>query len=165
MRKRPPRTALVMLRMSGRDRQRLEELVELERAEAERRGVTASLSSVVRALIRDAARKRGLEGSEPSGGEGERARDVSPARRWGPLAVQPAPSVSPEIVRELLRARTAERRGLAGELARALGVEPSQVSRFKAGKEAFPAAKLDALHRLLVETRKVSRRQKRQPSE
>jgi transcriptional regulator with XRE-family HTH domain len=49
-----------------------------------------------------------------------------------------------------LRKRTAERRGLGAELARKLGVERAQVSRFKAGKEAFPAGKLGGLYALLA---------------
>jgi transcriptional regulator with XRE-family HTH domain len=43
----------------------------------------------------------------------------------------------------------AERRGLGAELARKLGVERAQVSRFKAGKELFPASKLAQLQDLL----------------
>jgi hypothetical protein len=53
-------------------------------------------------------------------------------------------------VRALLRKKTAERRGLGAELARKLGVERAQVSRFKAGSEPFPAAKLSGLYELLI---------------
>jgi transcriptional regulator with XRE-family HTH domain len=52
-------------------------------------------------------------------------------------------------VRALLRKKTAERRGLGAELARKLGVERAQVSRFKAGNESFPAGKLAGLYALL----------------
>jgi hypothetical protein len=41
--------------------------------------------------------------------------------------------------------------GLGAELARRLAVERAQVSRFKAGKETFPSAKLAGLAALLVE--------------
>jgi transcriptional regulator with XRE-family HTH domain len=43
----------------------------------------------------------------------------------------------------------AERRGLGAELARKLGVERAQVSRFKAGTEPFPIARLSELYTLL----------------
>jgi len=49
--------------------------------------------------------------------------------------------------------KTAERRGLGAELARKLGGERAQVSRFKAGKEAFPASKLVRLSELLTASR------------
>jgi transcriptional regulator with XRE-family HTH domain len=62
-------------------------------------------------------------------------------RRTGPPRRRP-PST-------LLKRQTAERRGLRAELARKLGVERAQMSRFKAGKEAFPSGKLSALHDLL----------------
>jgi hypothetical protein len=58
-------------------------------------------------------------------------------------------SVSQDQVRALLRKKMAERRGLGAELAHKLGVERAQVSRFKAGSEAFPANKLASLYALL----------------
>jgi hypothetical protein len=48
-----------------------------------------------------------------------------------------------------LRECSRGRRGLAAEIARKFGVEPAQVSRFRAGTEAFPAAKLDELYAFL----------------
>lgn len=55
-------------------------------------------------------------------------------------------------MRALLRKKMAERRGLGAEVARKLGVERAQVSRFKAGKESFPAAKIGDLYSLLSGT-------------
>ncbi len=137
-------SVLVTLRLSARDRALLEALVARERRELEDLGVEVSLSSVMRGLIRAAA--KGAAVAEPPVG-GNRAS--------APAATAPAPAtrttrtVSPSRVRALLRQKTAERRGLAAELARTLGVERAQISRFKAGKETFPAAKLAALFDLL----------------
>jgi hypothetical protein len=130
-------SVLVTLRLSARDRALLEQLVERERRELEDLGVEVSLSSVMRRLIRAAAKDAGLavvgEAAAPS-----------PARE--------TPSVSQEDVRSLLRRKMAERRGLGAELARKLGVERAQMSRFKAGTESFPSAKLeDLLHALTRE--------------
>ena len=131
-------SVLVTLRMSARDRALLEQLVERERRELEDLGVEVSLSSVMRKLIRAAAKASAIAGDE------------LPRR---PPAPVPPPSTTPapsqEQVRALLRKKTAERRGLGAELARKLGVERAQVSRFKAGVETFPASKLGRLNALL----------------
>jgi DNA-binding MarR family transcriptional regulator len=134
-------SVLVTLRLSARDRALLEGLVEREREELEDLGVEVSLSSVMRKLIRAAAKASdvaGVAAAEPA------------AARAEPAATRPPPTVSQDQVRALLRRRTAERRGLGADLARKLGVERAQVSRFKAGKEPFPAAKLGRLHELLA---------------
>jgi hypothetical protein len=135
-------SVLVTLRMSARDRALLEQLVERERRELEDLGVEVSLSSVMRKLIRAAAKASAID---VAGDELPRRPAPVPAL---PLSTTPAPSQ--DQVRALLRKKMAERRGLGAELARKLGVERAQVSRFKAGKEAFPARKLGALHDLLL---------------
>jgi hypothetical protein len=131
---------LVTLRVSEDDRALLEALVLSERHELEPRGVEVSLSSVMRRLIRQEALARG----------------VSPAPRAAPTPAPRAPrrpkkAPSQAAVRALLRTRLAETRGLGATIARRFGIEPSQVSRFKAGKESFPHGKLDALMALLKE--------------
>jgi hypothetical protein len=130
-------SVLVTLRLSARDRALLEQqLVERERQELEDLGVEVSLSSVMRKLIRAAAKASAVDV----------AGDTPPPRRAAGAVLTrstPAtPSVSQDQVRALLRKKMAERRGLGAELARRLGVERAQVSRFKAGAEAFPVAKL-----------------------
>jgi transcriptional regulator with XRE-family HTH domain len=72
----------------------------------------------------------------------------APLARRTPTDVEPIEQLVESARR--LRKRTAERRGLGAELARKLGVERAQVSRFKAGKEAFPAGKLGGLYALLA---------------
>jgi transcriptional regulator with XRE-family HTH domain len=134
-------SVLVTLRLSTRDRALLEQLVEHERRELEDLGVEVSLSSVMRKLIRGAAKLSAVDVVE-----GEPI--AAPAKRG---ATRVSPAVSQDQVRTLLKRKTAERRGLGAELARKLGVERAQVSRFKAGKEAFPASKLAALSELLSE--------------
>jgi DNA-binding Xre family transcriptional regulator len=139
-------SVLVTLRMSARDRALLEQLVERERRELEDLGVEVSLSSVMRKLIRAAARASAIEVA--AGDEVPRrappAAEVTPAR-------PPPPSVTQDQVRALLKKKMAERRGLGAELARKLGVERAQVSRFKGGVEAFPVSKLSTLWTLLHE--------------
>jgi DNA-binding Xre family transcriptional regulator len=129
-------SVLVTLRLSARDRALLEQLVERERRELEELGVEVSLSSVMRKLIRAAAKASAVDV----------AGDAPPPRPAAAAATRsstPAmPSVSQDQVRALLRKKMAERRGLGAELARKLGVERAQVSRFKTGKEAFPTGKL-----------------------
>jgi hypothetical protein len=136
-------SVLLTLRLSARDRALLEQLVEHQRRELEDLGVEVSLSSVMRKLIRAAAKVSAVdvaldERSRPA--ETPAAAPAPPARL----------SVSQDQVRALLRKKTAERRGLGAELARKLGVERAQVSRFKAGTEAFPALKLSALYEELT---------------
>ena len=129
-------SVLVTLRLSARDRALLEQLVERERRELEDLGVEVSLSSVMRKLIRAAAKASAIDV----------AGDAPPPRPAAAAATRsstPAPlSVSQDQVRALLRKKMAERRGLGAELARKLGVERAQVSRFKAGTEPFPTGKL-----------------------
>jgi hypothetical protein len=134
-------SVLVTLRLSARDRTLLEQLVERERRVLEELGVEVSLSSVMRKLIRAAAKASAIDV----------ASDELPRRLAAVPAPPPSTALAPsqDQVRALLRKKTAERRGLGAELARKLGVERAQVSRFKAGKEAFPAAKLAALRGLL----------------
>ncbi len=136
-------SVLVTLRLSARDCALLEQLVEHERRELEDLGVEVSLSSVMRKLIRAAAKVSAIDV----------AGDDFPRRPAAP-APPPAPSTtltpSQDQVRALLRKKMAERRGLGAELARKLGVERAQVSRFKAGREAFPASKLGRLYELLT---------------
>jgi transcriptional regulator with XRE-family HTH domain len=127
-------SVLVTLRLSARDRALLERLVELERRELEELGVEVSLSSVMRKLIRAAAKTSAIDVSGD-----ELPRRPAPAP---PLPPPPTPAPSQDQVRALLRKKMAERRGLGAELARRLGVERAQVSRFKTGKEAFPTGKL-----------------------
>lgn len=134
-------SVLVTLRMSARDRALLEQLVEHERRALEDLGVEVSLSSVMRKLIRAAAKASAINAA---GDELPRRPAPAPAL---PLSTTPAPSQ--DQVRALLRKKMAERRGLGAELARKLGVERAQVSRFKAAREAFPAAKLRGLYELL----------------
>jgi hypothetical protein len=137
-------SVLVTLRLSVRDRALLEQLVEHERRALEDLGVEVSLSSVMRKLIRAAAKAAAVD----IAGDDLPRR---PATARAPTPSPPAtPPVSQEQVRALLRKKMAERRGLGAELARKLGVERAQVSRFKAGKERFPAAKLGLLHELLA---------------
>jgi hypothetical protein len=131
-------SVLVTLRLSARDRALLERLVERERQELEDLGVEVSLSSVMRKLIRAAAKASAVDAAAP----------VAPPAKAVPTRA--AAEVSQDQVRALLRRKTAERRGLGAELARKLGVERAQVSRFKAGKESFPAAKLAGLYELLT---------------
>jgi transcriptional regulator with XRE-family HTH domain len=134
-------SVLVTLRLSARDRALLEGLVERERQELGDLGVEVSLSSVMRKLIRAAAKASAID---VAGDELPRRPAPAPAL---PPSTTPVPSQ--DQVRALLRKKTAERRGLGAELARKLGVERAQVSRFKTGKEAFPANKLTALYDLL----------------
>jgi len=137
-------SVLISLRLSARDRALLEALLARERRELQDLGVEVSLSSVMRKLIRAAAKGAAVAEASADG-----------VRAYAPAATAPAPetrtkpAVSQSRVRALLRQKTAERRGLAAELARALGVERAQMSRFKAGNEAFPAAKLAGLFDLL----------------
>ena len=138
-------SVLVTLRLSARDRALLEELVERERQELEDLGVEVSLSSVMRKLIRAAAKAYAVDVAGV-----EAAAPVAPPAK--PVPTRASADVSQDQVRALLRRKTAERRGLGAELARKLAVERAQVSRFKAGKEAFPASKLGALHDLLETT-------------
>ena len=130
-------SVLVTLRLSARDRALLEQLVEHERRELEDLGVEVSLSSVMRKLIRAAAKappSRSPRGSLVGRSAGGRIARVDDA------------GASQDQVRALLRKKMAERRGLGAELARKLGVERAQVSRFKAGTETFPASRLAALY-------------------
>jgi hypothetical protein len=136
-------SVLVTLRMSARDRVLLEQLVERERRELEDLGVEVSLSSVMRKLIRAAAKASAID---VAGDELPHRAAVVAKTSSTPAT----PSVSQDQVRALLRRKMAERRGLGAELSRKLGVERAQVSRFKAGTEAFPASKLGDLHELLV---------------
>ena len=129
-------SVLVTLRLSARDRALLEQLVERERRELEDLGVEVSLSSVMRKLIRAAAKATAIDVDELP-------------RRPAPAPAPPpsrTPAPSQDQVRALLRKKMAERRGLGAELARKLGVERAQVSRFKAGTETFPASRLAALY-------------------
>ena len=138
-------SVLVTLRLSARDRALLEGLVERERQELEDLGVEVSLSSVMRKLIRAAAKASAIHVADV-----EAVKPVAP--RAEPLATRTSPAaVSQEEVRTLLRRKTAARRGLGAELARKLGVERAQVSRFKAGKEDFPARRLGALYSALAD--------------
>jgi len=139
-------SVLVTLRLSARDRALLEGLVERERQELEDLGVEVSLSSVMRKLIRAAAKASAIDVA----GVEAAAPVASPAR---PVPARASADVSQDQVRALLRRKSAERRGLGAELARKLGVERAQVSRFKAGTEAFPASKLGDLHGLLMSER------------
>jgi hypothetical protein len=136
-------SVLVTLRLSARDRALLEQLVERERTQLEELGVEVSLSSVMRKLIRAAAKASAIDVA----GDAPPPRPAAAATRSSTPAM---PSVSQDQVRALLRKKMAERRGLGAELARKLGVERAQVSRFKAGREAFPARKLGGLYALLV---------------
>jgi hypothetical protein len=134
-------SVLVTLRLSARDRALLEQLVERERRELEELGVEVSLSSVMRKLIRAAAKASAID---VAGDELPRRPAPAPAL---PPSTTPAPSQ--DQVRALLRKKMAERRGLGAELARKLGVERAQVSRFKAGAEPFPAGRLPTLWAML----------------
>jgi transcriptional regulator with XRE-family HTH domain len=125
------------LRLTAHDRALLDKLVELEAEELRERGVDVNLSSAVRQLVRQAAKARGIVVTD----EDLVARQARPAPR--------PPRAAQETVRTLLRKRMAQKRGLGAEIARRFGVEAAQVSRFKAGEEAFPAAKLDELYAFL----------------
>ncbi|MGD0679869.1 MAG: hypothetical protein ABSC94_31180 [Polyangiaceae bacterium] len=137
-------SVLVTLRLSARDRALLEGLVERERQELEELGVEVSLSSVMRKLIRAAAKASAVDVAGV-----EAAAPVAPPAK--PVPIRASADVSQDQVRALLRRKTAERRGLGAELARKLGVERAQVSRFKSGNELFPARKLAELYALLSE--------------
>jgi DNA-binding Xre family transcriptional regulator len=147
-------SVLVTLRLSARDRALLEQLVEREHRELEDLGVEASLSSVMRKLIRAAAKASAIDVDALP-------RQPAPPAPASPASKTPAPSQ--DQVRALLRKKMAERRGLGAELARKLGVERAQVSRFKTGKEAFPTGKLLRLfeelsHDGYAESRRAPRR-------
>ena len=137
-------SVLVTLRLSARDRALLEQLVEHERRALEDLGVEVSLSSVMRKLIRAAAKASAIDVA----GDAHAPRPAAAAASR--FSTPATPAVSQDQVRALLRKKMAERRGLGAELARKLAVERAQVSRFKAGTEAFPAAKLGALYELLT---------------
>ena len=136
-------SVLVTLRLSVRDRALLEQLVEHERRALDHLGVEVSLSSVMRKLIRAAAKAAAVD---VAGDERPRP-PAAPVAQPSPAATSP---VSQDQVRALLRKRMAERRGLGAELARKLGVERAQVSRFKAGSESFPSTKIGPLYALLT---------------
>ena len=105
-------SVLVTLRLSARDRALLEQLVERERRELEALGVEVSLSSVMRKLIRAAAKASAIDV----------AGDALPRRPAPAPALPPSttPAPSQDQVRALLRKKMAERRGLGAELARKL---------------------------------------------
>jgi hypothetical protein len=130
-------TAVITLRLSARDRALLQALLEREARAHGRHSEEASLSSVMRDLIRRAARARGVD------------VDVPPA----PLARSRTPRVlksSQDIVRSVLIKRLVSGpRGLAAAIARRLDVHPAQLSRFRYGRESFPARKAHALFELL----------------
>ena len=94
----------------------LEGLVERERQELEDLGVEVSLSSVMRKLIRAAAK------ASAGAGVGATAQ-VAPSAK--PVPTRASADVSQDQVRALLQRKTAERRGLGAELARIL-VEASE---------------------------------------
>jgi hypothetical protein len=127
------------LRLTAHDRALLDELVAREAAELADRGVDVNASSVIRQLIRQAAKAHGIVITEPT---------ARPPR----LAPRP-PAATQDEVRALYKKRARTHRGLGAELSRALGVEAAQLSRFKAG-HPFPASKLDALHALLTYPKK-----------
>ena len=131
---------MVTVRMSLHDRALLERLLEHQAHKLTELGAKANLSMVFRKLIRDAAKAQGIE-VEPHEIPTRVPRPPPP----------PPPKVTQDQVRRLLRRKLAATRGLGAELARRLKVEPPQISRFKAGTEDFPVAKLDALWSMLKE--------------
>jgi hypothetical protein len=133
---------VVTLRMSAHDRALLAKLV--NRA-SERAGGPVSVSAVVRQLVAREAQARGIEVG---------ARDAPPRRRRRPKVT---PECSEDVVRAALCKHTARQPGLAAELARRLRVQPAQISRFKAGTERFPSAKLDRLFALMHKLSEPSR--------
>ena len=136
-------SVLVTLRISARDRALLEELVERERRSSRtsasrsrsRASCASSFEPPAKAAAVDVA---GVEASAPVAPPAPSRRATTPASLRTRCAGAPAEEM-------------AERRGLGAELARKLGVERAQVSRFKAGKEPFPAGKLGGLYTLLTE--------------
>lgn len=127
---------VVTLRMSAYDRALLEKLVD---AASERAGRRVSHSALVRRLLAGEALAQGIEvGALDAPPRPRRRRKVTPA-------------ASLAVVRAALRKRADRQPGLAAELARRLRVQPAQISRFKAGKDGFPPAKLDRLFALLGE--------------
>ncbi len=136
-----PREPLVSttLRLTPHDRALLDKLVEVEAEDLRERGVDVNLSSVVRQLVRQAAKARGIVVT----GEELTAREARPEPR--------PPRAAQSTVRALLRKRLDAKRGLGVEIARRFGVESAQVSRFKSGDDTFPAAKLDELFAFLKE--------------
>lgn len=127
---------IVTVRLTPRDRALLDRLVQAEAPELEELGVEVTIATVLRKLVRQAAKARGIEIAD---------NEIATRR---PKTPTPTNS-SQEQVRKLLAKRADKRRGLAAEIARRFDVEPAQVSRFKAGTEDFPATKLDALHAFL----------------
>ena len=134
----PRATAVVTLRLGPRDRALLQGLLERETRAPGRRREEASMSSVIRDLIRRAAKARGVEYDIPT----------------LPLIVRRAPraaNASHDTARSMLLKRLAKGpRGLAASLARHLEVDPAQLSRFKHGREAFPAEKIELLLAMLT---------------
>jgi hypothetical protein len=124
----------VTIRLSVDERVLLGKLVDLA---SQREGRTVSAAALIRGLL---AREAQAEGISLCPGE------HPPTRR---TRLQAKPVWEPEVVRYLLCTHGAQMPGLAAELARRLGVQPAQLSRFKAGTERFPAAKLDELARLI----------------
>jgi hypothetical protein len=132
---------VLTVRLSARDRVLLDRLVELDARELAELGVEITVATVLRRMIRAAAKERGVDLPE---GEVPVLKKRAPAR---------APKVSQDKVRKLLVRLASDHRGLGAEIARRFEVEATQVSKFKNGHEAFPAAKLDALYAFLREER------------
>ena len=134
----PRATAVITLRLGPRDRALLQALLEREARAPGRRGEEASMSSVIRDLIRRAAKARGVEYDIPT---------LPPIVRRAPRACD----ASHDTARSMLLKRLAKGpRGLAASFARHLEVDPAQLSRFKHGREAFPAAKIEMLLAMLT---------------
>jgi hypothetical protein len=130
-------TAVITLRLGALDRALLQALLVREARARGKRRAKASLSSVMRDLIRRAAKGRGLDVDLPR----------------APLAASRPPRAlksAQDMLRSLLIKRLAwGPRGLAAALASRLEVHPAQMSRFRSGREPFPAAKVDALLEVL----------------
>ncbi len=129
-------TVVLTLRLSAHDRALLARLVDLEAKELAERGVDVSTATVLRQLIRHAAKERGVDLGDEE------------AHAFHRHAAAQASS-NPDVVRRLLVRLADKHRGLAAEVARRFDVEPAQVSKFKNGHEGFPAGKLDALYTFL----------------
>ena len=112
-----------------------------ERYELADLGVDVSLSSIMRNSFEPPQERRIDAFARAAVAVARSEPGVISAPAAPKAAARTTRAVSQSQVRALLRKKTAERRGL--------GVERAQVSRFKAGKEQFPAAKLAGLFDVL----------------
>jgi hypothetical protein len=132
--------SVLTVRLSSRDRALLEKLVEKDRAELADRGVEVSLATVMRQMIRQTARARGVAADDA---------EVKASKAAAKHRTPPPKDISQDDVRKLLVKALDAGKVTGAGLAKKCGVHPAQLSRFKKGKEAFPSAKISELLALL----------------